>query len=186
MAHSVCCGLDVHKDTLTACLRRVDTNGQVSKEGREFATTSTSLLALSDWLVEQHCPVVAMESTGVYWKPVYHVLAGTVAGFIGNAHELRSRPGTKPDKRDAAWIAELLAHGLIRPSLVPPPAICALRDVTRMRVALVQTRSQRKNRVHKLLEDTNLKLGSVVSALFGVTGRRMLAALVAGERDPRV
>jgi transposase len=184
--HPVCCGIDVHKDTLTACLRRVEDNGQVHKEGREFATTYTSLLALSDWLVEQHCPVVAMESTGVYWKPVYHVLAGTVEVFIGNAHELRSRPGKKTDKRDAAWIAELLAHGLIRPSFVPPPESCALRDVTRTRVALVQTRSQSKNRVHKLLEDTNLKLGSVVSDLFGVTGRRMLAALVAGERDPQV
>ena len=184
--HPVCCGIDVHKDTLTACLRCVDANGQVSKEGREFATTYTSLLALSDWLVAQHCPVVAMESTGVYWKPVYHVLAGTVEVCIGNAHEMRSRPGKKTDKRDAAWIAELLAHGLLRPSFVPPPDICALRDVTRTRVALVQTRSHSKNRVHKLLEDTNLTLGSVVSDLFGVTGRRMLAALVAGERDPQV
>jgi transposase len=114
------------------------------------------------------------------------VLAGTVEVYIGNAHELRNRPGKKTDKRDAAWIAALLVHGLIRPSFVPPPAICALRDVTRTRVALVQTRSQSKNRVHKLLEDTNLKLGSVVSDLFGVTGRRMLAALVAGERNPQV
>jgi transposase len=184
--HPVCGGIDVHKDTRTACLRRVDANGQVSKEGREFATTSPSLLALSDWLVDQHCTVVAMESKGVYWKPVYHVLAGTVEVCIGNAHAMRSRPGTKTDKRDAAWIAELLAHGLIRPSFVPPPDICALRDVTRTRVAFVQTRSQSKNRVHKLLEDTNLTLGSVVSDLFGGTGRRMLAALVAGERDPQV
>ena len=184
--HPVCGGIDVHKDTLTACLRRVDANGQVSKAGREFATTSPSLLALSDWLVEPHCPVVAMASTGVYWKPVYPVLAGTVEVFIGNAHERRSRPGKKTGKRDAAWIAELLAHGLIRPSFGPPPDICALRDVTRTRVAFVQTRSQSKNRVHKLLEDTNLKLGSVVSDLFGVPGWRMLAALVAGERDPQV
>jgi len=107
VAHPVCCGIDVHKDTLTACLRRVDANGQVSKERREFATTYTSLLTLSDWLVEQHCPIVAMESTGVYWKPVYHVLVGTLEVYIGNAHELRSRPGKKTDKRDAAWIAEL-------------------------------------------------------------------------------
>ena len=184
--HPVCGGIDVHKDTLTACLRRVDANGHVSKEGREFATTYPSLLALSDWLVEQHCPIVGMASTGVYWKPVYHVLVGTVEVYIGNAHELRRRPGKKTDKRDAAWSAELLAHGLIRPSFVPPPDICALRDVTRTRVALVQTRSQSKNRVHQLLEDTNLKLGSVVSDLFGVTGRRMRAALVAGERDPQV
>ena len=117
-----------------------------SKEGREFVTTYTSLLTLSDWLVEQHCPVVAMESTGVYWKPVYHVLAGIVEVCIGNAHELRRRPGNKTDKRDAAWIAVLLAHGLIQPSFVPPPDIRALRDVTRTRVALVQTRSQNKNR----------------------------------------
>src|SRR5215468_9498447 len=127
-----------------------------------------------------------MESTGVYGKPVYHVLVGTVEVYIGNAHERRSRPGQKTDKREAAWIAALLAHGLSQPSFVPPPAIGALRDVTRTRVALVQTRSHRKNRVHKLLEATNLKLGSVVSALFGGTGRRMLAALVAGERDPQV
>jgi transposase len=164
----------------------VDANGQVSKEGREFATTSTSLLTLSDGLVDQHCPVGAMESTGVYWKPVYHVLAGAVEVFIGNAHELRSRPGKKTDKRDAAWIAALWAHGLIRPSFVPPPEIGALRDVTRTRVALGQTRSQSKTRGHKLLADTTLKLGSVVSDLFGGTGRRILAALVAGERDPQV
>ena len=184
--YPVCCGIDVHKDPRTACLRRVDANGQVSKERREFATPSTSLLTLSDWLVEQHCPLGAMESTGVSWKPVSHGLVGTVEVYIGHAHELRSRPGTKTDKRDAAWIAELLAHRLIQPSVVPPPEIGALRDVTRTRVALVQTRSQSKNRVHKLLEDTNLKLGSVVSDLFGGTGRRMLAALVAGERDPQV
>lgn len=184
--HPVCCGIDVHKATLTACLRRVDAKGQVTKEVCEFATTSPSLLAFSDWLIEQRCPVVAMESTGVYWKPVYHVLVGTVEVLVGNAHEMRRRPGKKTDKRDAAWIAELLAHGLIRPSFVPPPDIRALRDVTRTRVALVQTRSQSKNRVHKLLEDPNLKLGSVVSDLFGVTGRRILAALVAGERAPQV
>jgi transposase len=183
--HPVCCGIDVHKDTRTACLRRVDANGQVRKEGREFATTSPSLLAVSDGLVEQPCPVVALESTGVDWKPGYHVLAGAVEVCIGNAHAMRSRPGKKTDKRDAAWIAARLAHGLIRPSFVPPPAMCAWRDVTRTRVALVQTRSQSKNRVHKLLEETNLKLGRVVSALFGVTGRRRLAALVAGERDPQ-
>jgi transposase len=142
VVHPVCCGIDVHKDTRTACLRRVDANGQVSKEGRKFATTYSSLLALSDWLVEQHCPVVAMESTGGYWKPVYHVLAGTVEVYIGNAHELRRRPGKKTDKRDAAWIAELLAHGLIQPSFVPPPDICALRDVTRTRVALVSNHAK--------------------------------------------
>jgi transposase len=184
--HPVCCGIDVHKMTLTACLRRVDTNGQGLQDVREFATTYQALLTLADWLVEQHCPVVAIESTGVYWKPVYHVLVGSVEVFVGNAHEMRGRPGKKTDNRDAAWIAELLAHGLIRPSFVPPPAIRALRDVTRTRVAFIQTRGQSKNRVHKLLEDANIKLSGVVSDLFGVTGRRILAALVAGERTPQV
>jgi transposase len=133
--HPVCGGIDVHKDTRTACRRRVDANGQVSKERRACATISTSLLPLSDWLVEQHCPRVAMERTGVYWQPVSHGLAGTVEVSSGNAHELRSRPGTKTDKRDAAWIAELVAHGLIHPRFVPPPDLGALREVTRTRVA---------------------------------------------------
>jgi transposase len=123
---------------------------------------------------------------GVYWRPVHHVLSGTLEVVVGNAQEMRRRPGRKTDKADARWIAELLAHGLIRPSFVPPPAIQALRDLTRTRVALVQTRSQAKNRVTKVLEDTNIKLSSVVADLFGVSGRRMLAALIAGERDPNV
>jgi transposase len=171
---------------LTACLRRVHEDGQVTKDVREFDTTYTALLALSEWLHEVHCPVVAMESTGVYWRPVYHVLVGTVDVLVGNPQEMRRRPGHKTDKADARWIAELLAHGLIRPSFIPPPAIQALRDLTRTRVGLVQTRTQAKNRVTKVLEDTNIKLASVVSDLFGTSGRRMLAALIAGERDPRV
>src|ERR687885_1905827 len=135
VVYPVCCGIDVPQARLTACLRRVHEDGHVTKDVQEFDTTYPALLGLLDWLIEQHCPVVALESTGVYWKPVYHVLAGTIEVFIGNAHEMRSRPGKKTDKRDAAWIAELLAHGLIRPSFVPPPDICALRDVTRTRVA---------------------------------------------------
>jgi transposase len=186
VVYPVCCGIDVHQARLTACLRRVQEDGQVTKDVQEFDTTYPALLVLLDWLIAQHCPVVAMESTGVYWKPVYHVLAGTIEVLVGNAQDMQQRPGRKTDKADARWIAELLAHGLIRPSFVPPPAISALRDLTRTRVALVQTRSQAKNRVHKVLEDTNLKLTSVVTDLFGVSGRRMLAALIAGERDPRV
>jgi transposase len=186
VVHPICCGIDVHQAQLTVCLRRVTEDGQVTQEVREFATTYPALLALLDWLSAQHCPVVAMESTGVYWRPVYHVLAGTVEVLVGNAHEMRRRPGRKTDRADASWIAELLAHGLIRPSFVPPPAIQALRDLTRTRVALVQTRSQAKNRVTKVLEDTNIKLSSVVADLFGASGRRMLAALIAGEREPKV
>jgi transposase len=183
--HPICWGIDGHQAQLTACLRRVDTDGQVTKEVRDFATTYDALLTLSTWLTEQQCPIVALESTGVYWRPVYHVLVGTVEVLVGNAQEMRRRPGRKTDKADARWIAELLAHGLIRPSFIPPPPIGALRDLTRTRVALIQTRAQAKNRVVKVLEDTNIKLTSVVSDLFGRSGRRMLAALLAGERDPQ-
>src|SRR5215831_17909217 len=185
VVYPVCCGIDVHQARLTACLRRVQEDGQVTKDVQEFDTTYPALLILLDWLIAQHCPVVALESTGVYWKPVYHVLAGSLEVLVGNAQDMQQRPGRKTDKADARWIAELLAHGLIRPSFVPPPAISALRDLTRTRVALVQTRSQAKNRVHKVLEDTNVKVASVVTDLFGVSGRRMLAALIAGERDPQ-
>jgi transposase len=185
VVHPVCCGLDVHQATLTACVRRVSADGQITADLREFGTTYPALLALSDWLVAEHCPVVAMESTGVYWKPIYHVLVGVVEVLVGNAREMRPRPGKKTDKADARWIAELLAHGLIRPSFVPPPAIRALRDLTRTRVGLVQTRTQAKNRVQKVLEDSNIKLASVVSDVFGKSGRRMLQALIDGERSPQ-
>jgi transposase len=143
------------------------------------------LFTLSERLTEQQCPVVAMESTDVPWRPVYHVLVSTVEVLVGNAQEMRRRPGHKTDKADARWMAELLAHGLIRPSFIPPPAISALRELARRRVALIQARTQAKNRVVKVLEDTNIKLTSVVSDLFGRGGRCMLAALVAGERGPQ-
>lgn len=185
VVHPICCGIDVPQAQLTACLRRVDMDGQVTKEVREFATTYDALLTFSTWLTEQQCSVVAMESTGVYWRPGYHVLEGTVEVLVGNAQEMRRRPGAKTDKADARWIAELLAHGLIRPSFIPPPPLGALRDLTRTRVVLIQTRAQAKNRVIKVLEDTTLKLTSVVTDLFGRSGRRMLAALIAGERDPK-
>jgi len=185
VVYPVCCGIDVHQAQLTACLRRVGTDGQITQDVREFGTMYNDLLTLSDWLVAQDCPVVAMESTGVYWKPLYHVLAGVLEVFVGNAADMQRRPGKKTDKADARWIAELLAHGLIRPSFLPPPTIRALRDLTRTRVALIQTRTQAKNRVQAVLEDTNLKLASVVSDVFGKSGRRMLAALIGGERDPQ-
>jgi transposase len=147
VVHPLCGGIDVHQAPLTACLRRVDTDGQVTQDIRECATPSNALLARLEWLVERHCPVVAMERTGVYGKPVYHVLVGTREVLIGHAQEMQRRPGRKTDKADARWIAALLTHELSRPSFVPPPAISALRDLTRTRVPLVQTRSQAKNRV---------------------------------------
>lgn len=183
--HPVCCGIDCHQAQLTTCLRRVSEDGQITTDVRQFGTTYNELLALSDWLLAEACPVVAMESTGVYWKPVYHVLCAVSEVYIGNPFDMRRRPGKKTDKADATWIAELLAHGLIQPSFVPPPEICALRDLTRTRVVLVQTRTRAKNRIQGILQDTNLKMSSVMSDVFGKSGRRMLEALIAGERDPK-
>lgn len=182
--HPVCCGIDVHAAQLTACLRRVSEDGQITTEVVEYGTTYGALVAFRSWLQAHQCPIVAIESTGVYWKPVSHVLSEAVEVHLANSRDVRQRPGKKTDKRDATWIAELLAHGLITPSFVPPPKIRALRDLTRTRVSLVQMCTQAKNRIYKILEDTNIKLASVVSDLFGKSARRMLEALVAGERDP--
>ena len=185
VVHPVCCGIDGHAAQLTACLRRVSDDGQISTEWQDFGTTYDQLLALRAWLDEQGCPIVVLESTGVYWKPIYHVLVVTLEVIVANARSVRQRPGKKTDKADAAWLAELLAHGLVDPSFIPPPAVQALRDLTRTRVALVQTRSQVQNRISKVLEDTNIKVAHVVSDLFGTSGRRMLKALCAGERNPQ-
>jgi len=183
--HSVCCGLDVHQASVSACLRRVATDGTVSIEKRQFSTTVRGLTELSDWLASSGCPIVAMESTGVYWKPVFHILSATVEVWVANARDVKQRRGKKTDRADAQWIAELLAYGLIEPSFVPPPQISALRDLIRMRTAMVQLRTQLKNRVLAVLEDTNVKLASVVSDPFGVSGREMMDALARGDRDPK-
>src|SRR5215510_672000 len=181
--HPVCGGIAVHAAQLTACLRRGSDDGQSTTELVDCGTPYRALSALRTWLPAQPCPVVAMESTGVSWQPGYHVWSAAVEVYVANSQDVRQRPGQKTDQRDATWIAELLAHGLIKPSFVPPPEIRALRDLTRTRVSLVQTRTQAKNRVYKILEDTNIKLASVVSDVFGKSARRMLEALVAGDRD---
>jgi transposase len=184
--YSVCCGLDVHQASVSACLRRVATDGTIGTESHQFATTVQGLTQLSQWLTEAGCPIVAMESTGVYWKPVFHILSATVEVWVVNARDVKQRRGKKTDRADAQWIAELLAYGLIEPSFIPPPQIVALRDLIRMRTALVETRTQVKNRVLAILEDTNVKLASVVSDPFGVSGREIMDALVRGHRDPEV
>jgi len=181
--HPICCGLDVHQASVTACLRRVNSEGTVSVESREFGTMVKDLTALADWLVEASCPIAAMESTGVYWKPVWNILSPLLDVWILNARDVKQRRGKKRDRADAKWIAELVAHDLVQPSFVPPPRIGALRDLVRMRTVLVQTRTQVKNRVLSVLEDTNVKLSSVVSDPFGVSGRKIMEALVNGERD---
>jgi len=177
-----CAGLDVHKDTVVAAVRCV--SAPRPHEVRSFATTTSGLLALADWLAAHGCTHVAMEATGVYWKPVWHVLEPDFALVLANAQHIRAVPGRKTDVSDAAWIADLLAHGLIRSSFVPPARIQALRDLTRTRKQLVREVAQHALRIQKVLEDANLKVASVLSNILGKSGRAMLAALSAGETDP--
>lgn len=184
--HPVCCGLDVHEACVTACLRRVNVEGTISVETREFSTTVKGLTALGEWLVAEKCPLAAMESTGVYWKPVWHMLSPLLDVWLLNARDVKQRRGKKSDRSDAKWLSELVAHDLVQPSFVPPPRIGALRDLVRMRTSLVEMRTQAKNRILAVLEDTNIKLASVVSDPFGVSGRNIMDALVKGERDAKV
>lgn len=181
--YTCCAGLDVHKSSVVACVRKIE-QGRVQREVRTFGTTTSQLLALSDWLTEQGCTHVAMEATGVYWKPVWHILEGSFELVLANAQHIRNVPGRKSDVNDATWIADLLAHGLIRGSFVPEGPVQELRDLTRTRKQLVREVAQHVNRVHKTLEDANLKLGSVVSDVLGKSGRSILDAIVAGETDP--
>jgi transposase len=175
-----CAGLDVHKESVVACVRCV--SPPAHQEVRHFSTTTTGLLALADWLAGHGCTHVAMEATG-YWKPVWHMLEGGVELVLANAQHVRNVPGRKTDVNDATWLADLLAHGLIRSSFVPPTPIQELRDLTRTRKQLVRQVSQHSLRIQKVLEDANIKVG-VLSDVLGVSGRAMLAALIAGERDP--
>jgi transposase len=177
-----CAGLDVHKDSVVAAIRCV--SPPVHHEVRSFATTTRGLLALADWLTSHDCTHVAMEATGVYWKPVWHVLEGHCGLVLANAQHIRNVPGRKTDVNDAVWIADLLAHGLIHSSFVPPVAIQELRDLTRTRKQLVREISQHSLRIQKVLEDANLKFGSVLSNVLGQSGRAMLAAIMAGVEDP--
>ncbi len=178
-----CAGLDVHKATLTACVR-VAEGARVRREVREFGTCTRDLLALSEWLHTQGCTHVALESTGVYWKPVWHVLEGDRTLVLANAAQVRNVPGRKSDVNDATWLADLLAHGLIRPSFVPPRATQEVRGLTRTRTQLVREAARHLQRIEKVLEDANLKLTSVLSEVGGVPGRAVLRALVDGETDP--
>ena len=179
-----CCALDVHKQTVVACLR-LAVDGKVSKEVRTFQTTTASLIALSDWLAENKCTHIAMEATGVYWKPVWHVLAdGEFQLVLANAAHVKNVPGRKTDVSDAEWLVDLLAHGLIRASFVPDTPTQELRALLRTRKQLVREQSSHVLRVQKTLEDANIKLDSVISELMGKSGRAMIEALIAGERDP--
>ena len=181
-----CCGLDVHKATVTACVRVPDRHGHRAELLAEFSTMTQDLLALSDWLRGLGVTQVAMEATGVYWKPVYYLLEDDFELLLVNAAHIKHVPGRKTDVQDAQWIAQLLEHGLLRGSFVPPREIRELRDLTRYRKSLIRERQREANRLHKLLEDANIKLASVATDVLGVSGRSMLKALLEGESDPQV
>jgi transposase len=175
-----CAGLDVHKKTVVACV--VTPEGQ---EIRTFGTMTAELLTLADWLLISGCTHVAMESTGDYWKPVFNILEGMFEVLLVNAQHVKAVPGRKTDVKDAAWLAELLQHGLLRASFIPPVAQRELRDLTRYRSTFIQERVTLINRVQKLLEDANIKLAAVASDIMGVSGRAILAALLVGHADPQ-
>jgi transposase len=178
-----CAGIDVHKRTVVACRLTRDAQGARVAETQTYGTTTSDLLRLSDWLAEGGCTHVGLESTGEYWKPVFNLLEGTFEVWLLNAAHITAVPGRKTDVKDAQWIAELLAHGLVRPSFIPPRPQRELRDLTRYRTTFVRERATLVNRV---LESANLKLASVATDIMGVSGRAILAALLAGEADPAV
>ena len=176
-----CCGLDVHKNSVVACLMTPE-----GQKTRTFGTTTRQLVALSNWLGEMEVTHVAMESTGVYWKPIVNLLEDRFTVWVVNAHHIKAVPGRKTDVKDAEWIADLLRHGLLRPSFIPERSQRELRELVRYRRSLVQERSREANRVQKVLEGANIKLGSVASDVLGASGKMMLAALAEGEDDPAV
>jgi transposase len=184
--HDRCAGLDVHKKTVVACVRHVAADGRVEKQTRTFGTMTADLLELADWLKTQGVRHAAMESTGVYWKPIWHILDGAFELILVNARHIKQVPGRKTDVKDAEWIAQLLQHGLLSPSFIPPPPIRELRDLTRQRAQLVADKAAVANRVHKTLEDANIKLASVATDILGASGRAMIAKLIRGESDPEV
>jgi transposase len=181
-----CAALDVHKDTVVACLRTPGLGGGRVSEVRTFGTFTVELLALRDWLVAHEVTVVGMESTGVFWRPVFYTLEDAMECQLLNAAHMRNVPGRKTDVADAVWIAQLVEHGLVRPSFVPPPPIRELRELTRYRKTQIEERTRQAQRLDKTLQDAGLKLSSVASDILGKSGRDMLDALVRGTRDAEV
>jgi transposase len=179
-----CCGLDVHKKVIVACLLVLDTNGELHKEVKKFGTMTEDLLTLLDWLQAAGCTHVAMESTGVYWKPIYNILEGHLEVVVVNAQHLKGVPGRKTDVLDAEWLAECFQLGLLKASFIPPAPVRELRDLTRYRTSLIRERARTANRLQKVLEDANIKLAGVVTDIQGVSAWAMLEAIVAGTTDP--
>lgn len=179
--HERCCGIDVHKRSVTACLLWGPAGQEPHAEVRRFGTMTTDLRQLAAWLTKAGCEIAAMESTGSYWKPVWNVLEGHVPMLLANAKQVRALPGEKTDCKDGQRLASLLRHGLVRASFVPPRAVRDLRDLTRYRTKLLGNGAAERNRIQKFLEDANIKLGSVLSDVFGASGQRLLQALLAGQ-----
>jgi transposase len=179
-----CAGFDVHKKTVVVCARRAARGGEVEAQTRTFGARTAELLALSDWLRRMGARHIAMESTGVYGKPIWHVLEGDFELTLVNATELKKAPGRKTDVKGAEWIAQLHQYGLLKPSFVPPRSIRELRDLTRQRTPLIAEKASVVNRIHKALEGANIKLAGVATDIMGASGRAMIARLIGGEADP--
>jgi transposase len=184
VVYRCCAGLDVHKDSVAACALWIGGDGQSHKQIRTFGTMTRDLLALSDWLVERKITHVAMESTGVYWKPIFNILESRFKILLVNARHIKQVPGRKTDVKDCEWIARLLRHGLLKASFVPDRPQRELRDLTRHRAQLVSEHTRVANRIQKVLEDANIKLGSVASDVLGVSARAMIQRLIAGQDSP--
>jgi len=183
VVHPICAGIDVHKRDIKVCLVWRDAAGQRKQEVRTYRTMTADLLTMRDWLQDHRCRVLALESTGVYWRPVFNLLEGDFQVLLVNPMHIKHVPGRKTDVKDCQWIAELLEHGLLKGSFIPPLEIRDLRDLTRYRRKLVEMRVSEVNRLQKILEQANIKLASVATDIMGVSGRAMLAALLAGEQD---
>jgi transposase len=184
VVYTHCAGLDVHKKTVTACIITPNQKGGTKREIRTFETHTNSLLNMLDWLLSFGCTHVAMESTGEYWRPVYNILESSLEVMLVNAHHVKNVPGRKTDVKDSQWLAELLQHGLLRPSFIPPLPQRDLRDLVRHRNNFVRERSNLVNRIQKVLEAANIKLASVATDIMGVSGRAMLKAIIAGDQSP--
>jgi transposase len=182
LLHSRCCGLDVHKKSITACVL-IAAGPRPQKFLRRFGTMTADIRELADWLRSSEVTHVAMESTGVYWKPIWNVLEGAFELLLVNAAHIKNVPGRKTDMKDCEWIAQLLQHGLLRGSFVPDRKMRELRDLNRHRVTLIGERNRVSNRVQKVLEDANIKLAAVASDTLGTSGRDMLEAIIRGEQD---
>jgi transposase len=179
-----CCGVDVHKSKLTACLLVGKPDGKAEKTIKTFSTMTSDLLDFKDWLKAEGCTHVAIESTGVYWKPVFNIVEDSMTVILANARDIKNVPGRKTDVKDCEWIADLLRFGLIRASFIPPKPIRELRDLTRYRTKLIGEMTSEKNRVQKVLEDANIKLSSVATDIFGASGQQMINALLEVNSTP--